>query len=327
MSLTVSQVLASRPESLLDAAGSVARQAVSVGHQVDDARARVDRTSDAWTGAAADASRSRGSALVSDAQTYRETLDTLGKTMTTGANRLRDIRTDVQTTVEGARGKGWIVADDGQVRPGPLLQTLGATSPTTAVQIKLLALQLTTDLKTKLADFQSADVSTAEAIRRLGDDPAPKPEAKPPTPQPPPPPPPPKDSKNPAEIAAEHLGRNASDLKGSGDLPMDPSVPNDVCCANFVTATLQKAGLIDWHDNRVYEMSQQLQAQGWHAVPASEAKPGDVAVINGNQHTELVSTNVDGKITLIGSNNVNPDGSQQISYGNPYGEVVYLSPP
>jgi hypothetical protein len=30
---------------------------------------------------------------------------------------------------------------------------------------------------------------------------------------------------------------------------------------------------------------------------------------------------------LIGSNNKNADGSQRISYGNPYGEVMYLSPP
>ena len=30
---------------------------------------------------------------------------------------------------------------------------------------------------------------------------------------------------------------------------------------------------------------------------------------------------------LIGSNNVNPDGTQKVTIGNPYGDVVYLNPP
>lgn len=132
---------------------------------------------------------------------------------------------------------------------------------------------------------------------------------------------------NPAAIAKQFLGRNADDLKNSGELPMNPIVDSEVCCANFVTATLQKAGLIDWHDDRVYEMSQRLRQQGWRVVSAVEARPGDVAVINGNQHTELVAANDGGVITLIGSNNINPDGTQQISFGNPFGNVVYLAPP
>jgi len=132
---------------------------------------------------------------------------------------------------------------------------------------------------------------------------------------------------NPADIAKQFLGRDASDLKAAGELPMNPVVDSDVCCANFVTATLQKAGLINWHDDRVYEMSQKLRQQGWRVVPAKQARPGDVAVINGNQHTELVAANDNGAITLIGSNNINPDGTQKISLGKPFGDVVYLSPP
>ena len=42
---------------------------------------------------------------------------------------------------------------------------------------------------------------------------------------------------------------------------------------------------------------------------------------------ELVHSNDNGKIKLIGSNNVNPDGSQRISFGNPFGNAWYLSPP
>jgi spore coat assembly protein SafA len=49
---------------------------------------------------------------------------------------------------------------------------------------------------------------------------------------------------NPAGIATQFLDRNASELKRSGDLPMNPNVPSNVCCANFVSAVLEKAGLI-----------------------------------------------------------------------------------
>ncbi len=132
---------------------------------------------------------------------------------------------------------------------------------------------------------------------------------------------------NPAAIANGFLERNASDLKRSGELPMNPNVPNDVCCANFVTACLQKAGLINWHSDGVVDMANRLKAQGWKVVDAAHAKPGDVAVLNGGAHTELVYSNNGGDLTLIGSNNRNADGSQRVTYGNPYGNTYYLTPP
>jgi len=132
---------------------------------------------------------------------------------------------------------------------------------------------------------------------------------------------------NPAAIANSFLDRNASDLKRSGELPMNANVPNDVCCANFVTACLQKAGLIDWHSDGVVDMANRLKAQGWKVVDAAHAKPGDVAIVNGSAHTELVYSNNGGDVTLIGSNNRNADGSQRVTYGNPYGNTYYLSPP
>src|SRR3546814_2157262 len=61
---------------------------------------------------------------------------------------------------------------------------------------------------------------------------------------------------------------------------MESWVPNDVNCANFVTAVLQDAGLINWHDNTVAGTSSRLQAEGWTVVPASQAKPGDVCILN-----------------------------------------------
>lgn len=141
-----------------------------------------------------------------------------------------------------------------------------------------------------------------------------------------------------ADLAASFLGRNASELKRSGDLPMNPNVPNNVCCANFVSAVLQKAGLLNQHTDLVSGSSKTgmgnpasigaiLKKQGWEVVPASQARPGDVAIVNNGGHVELVHSNDNGKIKLIGSNNVNPDGSQRISFGNPFGNAWYLSPP
>ena len=141
-----------------------------------------------------------------------------------------------------------------------------------------------------------------------------------------------------ADIARGFLGRNASELKRSGDLPMNPNVPSNVCCANFVSAVLQKAGLLDRHTDLVSGSSRTgmgdpnaigaiLKSRGWKVVPASQAKPGDVAIVNYGHHVELVHSNKGGDITLIGSNNVNSDGSQRVSWGNPYGNAWYLSPP
>ncbi len=132
---------------------------------------------------------------------------------------------------------------------------------------------------------------------------------------------------NVVDIAQRFLGRNASDLKRSGELPMESWVPNDVNCANFVTAVLQKAGMINWHDNTVAGTASRLKAQGWKVVPASQAKPGDVCILNYGGHVELVASNNNGHIKLIGSNNTNADGSQRVGYGNPYGNEYYLSPP
>ncbi len=141
-----------------------------------------------------------------------------------------------------------------------------------------------------------------------------------------------------ADIAKQFLGRNASELKRSGALPMNPNVPSNICCANFVSAVLQKAGLLNVHTDLVSGSSktgrgvngsigQILKDRGWKVVDAAHAKPGDVAIVNNGHHVEMVYSNKGGDVTLIGSNNINKDGTQQISYGKPYGGAWYLTPP
>jgi LysM repeat protein len=121
-----------------------------------------------------------------------------------------------------------------------------------------------------------------------------------------------------AAIAEKYLGQNASSLKvnRNDNLPMNANVPSNVCCANFVSAVLTEAGKLpgNLHTDSVAQLNSTLRARGWTPVPASEAKPGDVVIIQGGgvSHTEIVS----GPGQMIGSNNVNADGSQRISHNN-----------
>lgn len=125
-------------------------------------------------------------------------------------------------------------------------------------------------------------------------------------------------SGNVLEIAQKYLGQNASSLKANGrdSLPMDAGVPSNVCCANFVSGVLIEAGQLpsNLHTNSVATLNATLRQQGWTAVPASEAKAGDVVTIQGGgvSHTEIIA----GPGKMIGSNNTNADGSQKIGYSN-----------
>jgi len=140
---------------------------------------------------------------------------------------------------------------------------------------------------------------------------------------------------NPAAIARQFLERNASELKRSGDLPMNPNVPSDVCCANFVSACLERAGLLSHgqHTDSVATLNSTLRNMGWRPTDMSQARPGDVVIIQGGgvSHTVMVLSNDHGNVTLIGSNNVNGDGTQRIttngtSWAMAHGAVV-LTPP
>jgi hypothetical protein len=141
---------------------------------------------------------------------------------------------------------------------------------------------------------------------------------------------------NPAGIAQGLVGQWASSLQANQQVPMDRSTATDVCCANFVSGCLQKAGLLSSSEHTVSapQLKTTLQKKGWHLVSRSQAKPGDVCFkLDGGgtpEHVELVAKNNGGSITLIGSNNTgaNYDGPQKVSYdggtGNK-GDVVFLS--
>jgi LysM repeat protein len=116
-------------------------------------------------------------------------------------------------------------------------------------------------------------------------------------------------------LAQQHLGQLESTLQRTGVTQRGVSLSHS--CANFVSSMLQKSGAIDFHSNAVSDLSKKLQSDGWHPVSRANAKPGDVWISNGahgESHTELVASNVNGNVTLIGSNNHPVRGNQQVNY-------------
>lgn len=118
-----------------------------------------------------------------------------------------------------------------------------------------------------------------------------------------------------ADKAKQYLGRYESDLERAG--VTQRGVDTGESCANFVSTMLKQSGQINWHTNLVSDLNSKLRAQGWHPVSLKDAKPGDVWICNGahgESHTEIVASNVNGKVTLIGSNNHPRPNDQQINY-------------
>ncbi len=126
-------------------------------------------------------------------------------------------------------------------------------------------------------------------------------------------------------IARSDLGQNISSLKYSGNLAsyLDKWPGNNVCCANFVSACLEKAGLIrhSEHNDNVTGLANNLRNDpNWRSVDANHLSPGDVVCFEvpgeGHMaHVEIFAGYKNGQPTFIGSNNVNADGTQRITEG------------
>ncbi|MEN9799385.1 MAG: hypothetical protein RL653_3081, partial [Pseudomonadota bacterium] len=129
-------------------------------------------------------------------------------------------------------------------------------------------------------------------------------------------------SSQPLEIARQYLGVNAGRLKLATDTvgkAMFDWVPNNVNCANFVSGVLVAAGQLsrDQVDASVRGLMDKLDADPqFTRVSLRDARPGDVVSMKtrGGHHVVLFAGWKNGKPLFIGSNNVNSDGSQRISW-------------
>ena len=116
---------------------------------------------------------------------------------------------------------------------------------------------------------------------------------------------------NAATLAKQYLGKYESQLQAEG---VTLHCPTNESCADFVSSMLNKTGATNFRTLGVADLNAKLRARGWHVVPASQAKPGDVWICNGahgESHTELVASQSGGHVTLIGSNNHPIDSNQQ----------------
>lgn len=132
----------------------------------------------------------------------------------------------------------------------------------------------------------------------------------------------PSNGRGPIDFARQYLGWNARDLKVSSNpvgRAMQDWVPNNVNCANFVSGTLIASGQIRQNQGSasVYGLMGNLDRDpNFRRVSLSQARPGDVVSMRtpGGQHVVLFAGWQNGRPLFIGSNNVNPDGSQKVSY-------------
>lgn len=121
---------------------------------------------------------------------------------------------------------------------------------------------------------------------------------------------------NPASIADSMKGQHIDSVVNGQEVQMDHGVSNHEDCANFASACLVKSGEIpaSQHTDRVDDLRDELvHKDGWHEVSKSQAKKGDICICNNGNHVEIVEgIDKNGNPILVGSNNVLPDGSQEV---------------
>ena len=139
-------------------------------------------------------------------------------------------------------------------------------------------------------------------------------------------------ARNPAGIAQGLLGHSAVSIMDGQQVPMEKGIDPTVCCANFTSACLVKAGYLSPSERTpsVADLRSTLLQKGWHVVSKDQASPGAVCIVGGHHHVEMVAKNENGNITLIGSNNPGGTGPQVVSYDGSTGndpDVEFLVPP
>lgn len=135
MTLTVSQVLGTQPQSLLTAADDVASAANRLDAQISSQRSHLSQLAGAWTGGASTAAQKQGADMLVGQEGYRDKLRTMQQVMSSGGQQLTGIKSALESMVNGGASQFWQVADNGSVTPGPLLQryaNLFCGSPTAA---------------------------------------------------------------------------------------------------------------------------------------------------------------------------------------------------
>ncbi|MDT5075685.1 MAG: hypothetical protein QOJ80_322 [Mycobacterium sp.] len=192
MTVTIPQVEAAKPEGLTQTASALGQTASSLSSQIDTQRATIDRLRDKWQGPASDAAIAKAQPTLLKMQQIHDALNRAQNVLQQGGTALTQTRTNVLQTVSQLSGQGWQVGPDGtvSVRPGSPLDQYAKVSPANAMKLQQLAATNSTNVKTLLAGFDTADRQLSQNLRtavggldgaplKLGPDGTPLPEAPP----------------------------------------------------------------------------------------------------------------------------------------------------
>lgn len=192
MTVTIPQVEAAKPEGLTQTASALGQTASSLSSQIDTQRATIDGLRDKWQGPASDAAIAKAQPTLLKMQQIHDALNRAQNVLQEGGTALTQTRTNVLQTVSQLSGQGWQVGPDGtvSVRPGSPLDQYAKVSPANAMKLQQLAATNSTNVKTLLAGFDTADRQLSQNLRtavggldgaplKLGPDGTPLPEAPP----------------------------------------------------------------------------------------------------------------------------------------------------
>lgn len=168
MPVTISQVEASRPETLTASAAELSRQTTGLQAQIDVQRATIDRLRDGWDGTAADAAVAKAQPTLSRMQQVHDALNRTQSVMADGGEQLVQSRTALLRMVDQLKGQSWQVEPDGTVspRPGGALDQYAKVSPVNAIKLQQLAATNSLELKKLLADYDTTDRRVDQGIRQ-----------------------------------------------------------------------------------------------------------------------------------------------------------------
>lgn len=167
MAVTISQVLASRPQDLVNAAAEVAAASAQIDSEIARQRLQLTRLAADWTGTASDSAQDSARETLGDLEIYRDRTQTLQNEMTTSGEELDRIRTELEGLVNGPESHLFDIADDGSVEFGTKLKLMVTFRPYLAMKYLMLRLELQTAIQTALAKFDAADKSCASQMRKI----------------------------------------------------------------------------------------------------------------------------------------------------------------
>jgi hypothetical protein len=165
---TVSKVLNSNPDSLSTAADEAGAGATRVGENMATQRKYLENLAEDWSGGtAAEAAQKQGTDMLTDQAAYKTKLEKLKAALSSGAQKLRDRRSELKTAVDDAE-VWWNVADDGSVKPGWALAAWAELSQVNWFEVENKRIANEQKIKLILAQFEAQDEATAYEVRKLG---------------------------------------------------------------------------------------------------------------------------------------------------------------